>query len=174
MFTPQAHASRAQVCAPRRAKRYLSAARLSPAAPALRPRDLSVPAPLPRSPPPSPLRSAAIVPGFPFLQLLARQLHPLHLPQWTEEGINHIFEEDTLLFISLTRAAMGRPGRLTAHRLVRLHMILLHCLRLPSPLTGCSTVAPCLFNRSEWVPFFFCSCGGGCVHFEGGGAAFAD
>lgn len=52
---------------------------------------------------------------FPLCNCCPDQLHPLHLQQWTEEGINHIFEEDTLLFISLTPPAMGRPGLPTAH-----------------------------------------------------------
>ncbi len=51
------------------------------------------------------------------------------------------FEGDTLLFISLTLPAFGAPLLGTAHWVVRLHITTLHCLSLPSPLTGCSTVA---------------------------------
>lgn len=61
-------------------------------------------------PPLCPLCSVAIVPDFPSLQLLSRPAAPTHLQQWTEKGINHIFEEDTLLFISLTPPAMGRQA----------------------------------------------------------------
>lgn len=92
-------------------------------------------------------------PGFFFLLLslcngCPNQLHPLHLQQWTEEGINHIFEGDTLLFISLTSPAFGNLVLHTAHWLVILHITLLHCLSLPSSLSGCSTVEFCLFNQT--------------------------
>lgn len=74
----------------------------------------------PRLPWLSVLLSALSAPLPPFRILLLcnccpQQLHPLRLQHWTEEGINHIFEEDTLLFISLTLPAMGCPGRPTAH-----------------------------------------------------------
>ena len=85
---------------------------------------------------------------FPLCDCCPDQLHPLHLQQWTEEGINHIFEEDTLLFISLTPPVLGHGGLPTVHWLVRLHITLLHCLSLPSPLTGCSTLELCLFNQT--------------------------
>lgn len=55
----------------------------------------------------APLQSSRI---FPLCNCCPDQLHPLHLQQWTEKNINHIFEEDTLLFISLTPPAMGRQA----------------------------------------------------------------
>lgn len=62
-----------------------------------------------------PLCSAADIRIFPLCNCCPDQLHPLHLQQWTEEGINHIFEEDTLLFISLTPPATGCAGLPTVH-----------------------------------------------------------
>lgn len=61
----------------------------------------------------SPFALSAPLPSswlFPLCNCCPEQLHPLPLQQWTEERINHISEEDTPLFISLTPAAMGRPG----------------------------------------------------------------
>lgn len=110
--------------------------------------------PLPRLPPPgcrcvllfalsAPLRSLpSLSPTSPCVPALLEPAAPTSSSAASLAGVLIMFfEGDTLLFISLTLPAFGAPLLGTAHWVVRLHITALHCLSLPSPLTGCSTVA---------------------------------